>query len=112
LSGQQACKGIEGKRSVIELLATASITCHNGARYIVMNNRDQLDVLWPGKFTAEKIARFLQSLCFAQNQGIHSGRSFHGFSNRAHRPQAPSNVTLAIARTENSGTFSTAARKN
>jgi glucose/arabinose dehydrogenase len=30
-----------------------AITWHDGAAYIVMNNRDQLDTLWPGKFTAK-----------------------------------------------------------
>jgi glucose/arabinose dehydrogenase len=29
-----------------------AITWHDGALYIVMNNRDQLDVFWPEKFTA------------------------------------------------------------
>src|SRR5262249_57561844 len=28
-----------------------AITWHDGALYIVMNNRDQLDVFWPDKFT-------------------------------------------------------------
>ena len=30
-----------------------AITWHDGALYIVMNNRDQLDVFWPEKFTAK-----------------------------------------------------------
>lgn len=33
-----------------------AIAWHDGALYIVMNSRDQLDVLWPGKFTAEENA--------------------------------------------------------
>jgi len=33
-----------------------AIAWHDGALYVVMNNRDQLDVLWPGKFTAEENA--------------------------------------------------------
>jgi glucose/arabinose dehydrogenase len=33
-----------------------AITWHSGALYVVMNSRDQLDVLWPGKFTAEENA--------------------------------------------------------
>src|SRR5580765_2349311 len=30
-----------------------AITWHDGAVYVVMNNRDQLDVFWPEKFTAK-----------------------------------------------------------
>jgi glucose/arabinose dehydrogenase len=33
-----------------------AIAWHDGALYIVMNNRDQLDTLWPGKFTAQENA--------------------------------------------------------
>jgi glucose/arabinose dehydrogenase len=33
-----------------------AIAWNDGALYIVMNSRDQLDVLWPGKFTAEENA--------------------------------------------------------
>ena len=30
-----------------------ALTWHDGALYIVMNNRDQLDTFWPEKFTAK-----------------------------------------------------------
>jgi glucose/arabinose dehydrogenase len=33
-----------------------AIAWYGGALYVVMNSRDQLDVLWPGKFTAEENA--------------------------------------------------------
>ena len=33
-----------------------AITWHDGALYIVMNSRDQLDTLWPGMFTAQENA--------------------------------------------------------
>ena len=33
-----------------------AITWHDGAVYIAMNNRDQLDIMWPGKFTAKENA--------------------------------------------------------
>jgi len=44
-----------------ELFATGlrqmpAITWHDGALYIAMNNRDQLDLMWPGQFTAEENA--------------------------------------------------------
>ncbi len=33
-----------------------ALTWHDGAVYVVMNSRDQLDVFWPGKFNAEENA--------------------------------------------------------
>ena len=33
-----------------------AIAWHDGALYVVMNNRDQLDTLWPGMFTAKENA--------------------------------------------------------
>jgi hypothetical protein len=87
---------LKTKRSVIGLLAAAPITCHNGARYIVMNHRDQLDVLWPGKFTAEEDATPPADLMFRATQEINFGRSFPGsclgFWDHAILPQAPSNA--------------------
>jgi glucose/arabinose dehydrogenase len=46
----------DGVRYATGLRQMPAITWHDGALYIVMNNRDQLDVLWPGKFTAEENA--------------------------------------------------------
>jgi glucose/arabinose dehydrogenase len=44
----------DGTRIVTGLRQEPAITWHDGAVYIVMNNRDQLDTLWPDKkFTAE-----------------------------------------------------------
>jgi len=42
-----------GMRFATGLRQFPAITWHDNALYIVMNNRDQLDVLWPGKFTAQ-----------------------------------------------------------
>ncbi|HTX38140.1 MAG TPA: hypothetical protein VME43_24085 [Bryobacteraceae bacterium] len=46
----------DGVRYATGMRQMPAITWHDGALYIVMNNRDQLDVLWPGKFTAEENA--------------------------------------------------------
>jgi glucose/arabinose dehydrogenase len=43
----------DGTRVVTGLRQEPAIAWHDGAVYIVMNNRDQLDTLWPEKFTAE-----------------------------------------------------------
>lgn len=49
-------KQSDGERFVTGLRQEPAITWHDGAVYIVMNSRDQLDVLWKGKFTAEENA--------------------------------------------------------
>lgn len=49
-------KQSDGERFVTGLRQEPAIAWNYGALYIVMNNRDQLDVLWPGKFTAEENA--------------------------------------------------------
>lgn len=46
----------DGVRYATGLRQMPAITWHDGALYVVMNNRDQLDTLWPGKFTAEENA--------------------------------------------------------
>lgn len=46
----------DGTRYATGLRQMPAITWHDGALYVVMNNRDQLDTLWPGKFTAEENA--------------------------------------------------------
>jgi len=49
-------KQADGERFVTGLRQEPAITWHDGAVYIVMNSRDQLDTMWPGKFTAEENA--------------------------------------------------------
>jgi glucose/arabinose dehydrogenase len=46
----------DGTRFATGLRQMLAITWHDGALYTVMNNRDQLDVLWPGMFTAQENA--------------------------------------------------------
>ena len=46
----------DGARFLTGLRQEPAITWHDGAIYIVMNNRDQLDTLWPEKFTVEQNA--------------------------------------------------------
>ncbi len=49
-------KQADGVRYATGMRQMPAIAWHDGALYVVMNNRDQLDVLWPGKFTAEENA--------------------------------------------------------
>jgi glucose/arabinose dehydrogenase len=50
-----------------------AITWHDGAVYIVMNSRDQLDVLWAGKFTAEENAERPAEPMYRATQGLNFG---------------------------------------
>ncbi len=45
-----------GTRFATGLRQMPAITWHDGALYIVMNNRDALDIFWPGMFTAKENA--------------------------------------------------------
>ena len=46
----------DGSRFASGLRQMPALTWFGDALYVVMNNRDQLDVLWPGKFTAQENA--------------------------------------------------------
>ena len=50
-----------------------AITWHDGAVYIVMNNRDQLDVFWPEKFTAKDNAERPAEPMYRAVQGSNFG---------------------------------------
>ena len=46
----------DGTRFATGLRQMPAITWHDNALYIVMNNRDQMDIMWPGQFTAQENA--------------------------------------------------------
>ena len=46
----------DGTRFATGLRQMPAITWHDNALYVVMNNRDQLDIMWPGQFTAQENA--------------------------------------------------------
>jgi len=46
----------DGSRFATGLRQMPAIAWNGDALYVVMNNRDQLDVMWPGKFTAQENA--------------------------------------------------------
>ena len=57
-----------------------AITWHNGAVYIAMNNRDQLDTLWPAHFTAEQNATFPAEPMYRAVKGDNFGWPFCVFN--------------------------------
>jgi glucose/arabinose dehydrogenase len=63
----------DGVRYATGLRQMPAITWHDGALYIVMNNRDQLNVLWPGKFTAQENAERPAEPMYRAVQGSNFG---------------------------------------
>jgi glucose/arabinose dehydrogenase len=49
--GQQQA---DGKRYTTGMRQMVGLTWHDNSLWVVMHNRDSLDTLWPGKFTAEQ----------------------------------------------------------
>jgi glucose/arabinose dehydrogenase len=69
--GQKLSDGVKYATGMRQMPA---IAWHDGKLFIVMNNRDQLDTLWPGKFTAEENAtRPAEPLYRVDEQGDNFG---------------------------------------
>ena len=67
----------DGVRYATGMRQMPAITWHDGSSDVVMNNRDQLDVLWPGKFTAEENAtRPAEPMYRIEKQGDNFGWPF------------------------------------
>jgi glucose/arabinose dehydrogenase len=66
----------DGTRFATGLRQMPAITWHDGALYIAMNNRDQLDVLWPGQFTAQENADRPAEPLYRAVQGSNFGWPF------------------------------------
>lgn len=62
-----------GERYATGLRQMPAITWHDGALYIAMNNRDQLDILWPGQFTAKENAERPAEPLYRAVQGSNFG---------------------------------------
>ena len=60
----------DGVRFATGLRQMPAIAWHDGALYIVMNNRDQLDVMWPGEFTAKENAERPAEPMYRAESGI------------------------------------------
>ena len=62
-----------GSRFATGLRQMPAIAWHNGALFIVMHNRDQLDTFWPDKFTAKDNAERPAEALFRATQGANFG---------------------------------------
>jgi glucose/arabinose dehydrogenase len=63
----------QGTRFATGLRQMPAITWHDGALYIAMNNRDQLDVFWPSLFTAKDNAERPAEPLYRAVQGSNFG---------------------------------------
>jgi glucose/arabinose dehydrogenase len=70
----------DGVRIVTGLRQEPAIDWHDGFVYIVMNSRDQLDTLWPGKFTAEDNATLPAEPMYRAVPGSNFGYPFCAFN--------------------------------
>ena len=66
-------KQTDGKRYATGLRQMLGITWHDGSLWLVMHNRDGLDTMWPGQFTAQENAdlpaEYLEKVGDGQNFG-------------------------------------------
>ena len=82
----------DGVRFATGLRQLPAITWHDGALYIVMNNRDQLDTLWPENFTAEDNAERPAEPMYRAVQGSNFGWPYCFFDYGAAEAGAESGI--------------------
>ncbi|MGE3179845.1 MAG: sorbosone dehydrogenase family protein [Vicinamibacterales bacterium] len=63
----------DGVRFATGLRQMPAITWHGDALYVAMNNRDQLDAMWPGRFTAKENAERPAEPLYRATQGADFG---------------------------------------
>jgi len=71
--GKPGQKQADGTKFATGLRQMLAITWHDGAVYLVMNSRDQLDVFWPDHFTAKDNAERPAEPMFRAVQGSDFG---------------------------------------
>ncbi len=70
----------DGVRFATGLRQFPALTWHDDALYIVMNNRDQLNTLWPKYFTAEQNATWPAEVMYRAVMGSNFGWPFCDFN--------------------------------
>jgi glucose/arabinose dehydrogenase len=61
------------------------LTWHDNSLWAVMHNRDSLDTLWPGKFTAEQNAEWPAEYLLKVPEGANFGWPYCFYSNAEHK---------------------------
>jgi glucose/arabinose dehydrogenase len=73
----------DGKRYVTGMRQMVGLTWHDNALWAVMHNRDGLDTLWPGQFTAEQNAEWPAEYLVRATEGANFGWPYCFYSNDA-----------------------------
>jgi glucose/arabinose dehydrogenase len=71
----------DGKKFATGLRQMVGLTWHDNALWVVMHNRDSLDTLWPGKFTAEQNAEWPAEYLVRATDGSNFGWPYCFFNN-------------------------------
>jgi len=74
-------KPADGKRYVTGLRQEVGLTWHDNSLWFVMHNRDGLDTMWPGKFTAEQNAEWPAEYLGKGAEGANFGWPYCFFNN-------------------------------
>lgn len=81
-AGQQQA---DGKRYATGMRQMVGLTWHDNSLWVVMHNRDSLDTLWPGKFTAEQNAEWPAETLLKAADGSNFGWPYCFYSNAEHK---------------------------
>jgi glucose/arabinose dehydrogenase len=71
----------DGKRYVTGMRQMVGLTWHDNALWAVMHNRDGLDTMWPGQFTAEQNAEWPAEYLVRATDGANFGWPYCFYSN-------------------------------
>jgi glucose/arabinose dehydrogenase len=71
----------DGKRYATGLRQTVGLTWHDNALWAVMHNRDSLDTLWPGQFTADQNAEWPAEYLLRVQDGSNFGWPYCFYNN-------------------------------
>src|SRR5262245_4189697 len=74
-------KQADGKRYATGLRQFPGLTWYNGSLWVAMHNRDSLDTLWPGQFTAEQNAEWPAEYLLKVSDGSNFGWPYCFYNN-------------------------------
>jgi glucose/arabinose dehydrogenase len=74
-------KQADGKRYATGMRQMPGVTWHDNSLWVVMHNRDSLDTLWPGKFTAEQNAEWPAEYLLKVQDGSNFGWPYCFYNN-------------------------------
>ena len=78
-------KPADGKRYSTGMRQEVGLTWHDNSLWAVMHNRDGLDTMWPGKFTAEQNAEWPAEYLLKVSEGANFGWPYCFYNNAEHK---------------------------